>query len=161
MKTKKAIFAGGCFWGVEYYMKKLPGVLSVVSGYTGGDLENPTYEQVSSGSTGHIETVEVEYDPEKTDFETLARYFFEIHDPTQINRQGPDIGEQYQSAIFYSDDEERKIAEKLITILKEKGFDVVTKVLPASKFWPAENYHQDYYSKTGHTPYCHFYTKRF
>lgn len=161
MKTKKTIFAGGCFWGVEYYFKKLPGVLSVTSGYTGGQIDNPTYKQVCSGNTGHIESVQIEYNSEKTNYETLAKYFFEIHDPTQINRQGPDIGEQYQSAIFYSDDEERKITKKLINILKSKGFDVVTKVLSASKFWPAETYHQDYYAKTGYTPYCHSYTKRF
>lgn len=161
MKTEKVIFAGGCFWGVEYYMKKLPGVLSVTSGYTGGHTQNPTFESIHYEDTGHIEAVQIEYDPEKTDFETLTKYFFEIHDPTQVNRQGPDIGEQYQSAIFYSNDGEQKIAEKLISTLKEKGFDVVTKVLPASKFWPAETYHQDYYAKTGRTPYCHSYTKRF
>jgi peptide methionine sulfoxide reductase msrA/msrB len=158
---KKAYFAGGCFWGVEYHFEHKFGVISAVSGYMGGKKDNPTYEEVKSGKTGHLETVEVTYDPQKVSYEELARFFFEIHDPTQEDGQGPDIGEQYKSAIFYSDEEEKKIAEKLIGILKEKGYNIVTKVLPVSKFYPAENYHQDYYERRGQKPYCHIYKKRF
>ncbi len=160
-RTAKAWFAGGCFWGVEHYFEKEPGVISVVSGYMGGTVEKPTYEQVCSGRTGHAETVEVTYDPDKTSYETLARLFFEIHDPTQLDRQGPDRGPQYRSAVFYGTEKEKAIIEKLIRLLKEKDYKVVTEVAPANTFWPAETYHQDYYAKTGKQPYCHFYTKRF
>ncbi|GAB4317976.1 MAG: bifunctional methionine sulfoxide reductase B/A protein [Bacteroidales bacterium] len=159
--TGEAIFAGGCFWGVEYYMQKEPGVLSVVSGYTGGQKENPTYEEVCSGTTGHFEAVKITYDPAKTNFEKLARLFFEIHDPTQKNGQGPDIGEQYLSALFYQNQAQKEIAEKLVKILKEKGYDVATQILPATTFYEAEDYHQDYYERKGSLPYCHGYTKRF
>lgn len=130
-------------------------------GFMGGQKANPTYEEVCSGQTGHLETVEVNYDASRTNFETLTRYFLEIHDPTQVKRQGPDIGEQYQSAIFYLDYEQKQIAQKLIDILKKKGYQVATILKKADKFYPAERYHQDYYDKTGKTPYCHFYTKRF
>ncbi len=160
-KTVTAIFAGGCFWGVEYYLQKSKGVKTVVSGYIGGHKENPTYEEVCSGKTGHYEAVEVTYDPHQTDFETLARLFFEIHDPTHWNHQGPDHGEQYRSAVFYQTESEKEITEKLIQLLKDKGFKVVTEVRPATRFWKAENYHQDYYEHKGTTPYCHGYTKRF
>lgn len=160
-EANKAIFAGGCFWGVEYYMEKQPGVKSVVSGYTGGKTKNPSYEEVCYGKTGHIEAVEIEFDPDKTSYEELAKLFFEIHDPTQVNRQGPDIGEQYRSEVFYLDKGQKQIAEKLINQLKEKGFDVATKITKASDFYPAEAYHQDYYERKGSTPYCHGYTKRF
>jgi peptide methionine sulfoxide reductase msrA/msrB len=159
--TEKAYFAGGCFWGTEHYLKKVEGVLSAKAGYMGGHTENPTYEEVCSGTTGHAETVEVEFDPSKTNFEILARLFFEIHDPTQINGQGPDIGNQYRSAIFYVDDTQKLIVEKLIGLLRSKGYDVQTQVVKAGPFWIAENYHQDYYDKTGKQPYCHFFTKRF
>lgn len=159
--TKKAIYAGGCFWGVEYYMQKQEGVIETTVGYIGGTKDNPTYEEVCSNSTGHYEAIEVEYDPEKISYEDLTKLFFEIHDPTQENGQGPDIGEQYKSVIFYDTDEEREIAQKLIDELKSKGYDVVTKVIKATKFWPAEDYHQDYYNKKGTLPYCHGYTKRF
>lgn len=159
--TQKAYFAGGCFWGVEYHFQKLPGVISTKVGYMGGNVENPTYEEVSGHGTGHAESMEVIFDPEKTSFEELAKYFFEIHDPTQINRQGPDIGEQYRSVIFYVDEEQKKISQKLINILKEKGYKVVTELEKAGTFWGAEEYHQKYYAKNGHTPYCHIYTKRF
>jgi peptide methionine sulfoxide reductase msrA/msrB len=161
VKTQKAYFAGGCFWGVEYYFRKAKGVLSTQVGYMGGHVKNPTYEEVCTGKTGHAETMEVEYDPSQTDYETLARLFFEIHDPTQVNRQGPDIGYQYRSAIFYIDDSQKNIAEKLIKILKEKGHKVATEVTKVDTFWKAENYHQSYYQKNGHEPYCHVYTKRF
>jgi len=159
--TARAYFAGGCFWGVEHLYEGQEGVLSATSGYMGGSTENPTYEEVISGMTGHLETVEVEYDPEKVTYEELARFFFEIHDPTQASGQGPDIGEQYLSAVFYHNDEEKKTAETLIGILSDNGYDVVTKVLPAGEFWKAEGYHQDYYARTGRQPYCHVYTERF
>jgi peptide methionine sulfoxide reductase msrA/msrB len=158
---RKAYFAGGCFWGTEYYLQKEPGVLSTTVGYMGGRTSNPTYKGVSSGTTGHAETVEVEYNPSVTNFETLARLFFEIHDPTQHNRQGPDIGDQYRSAIFYNDDHEKEVAEKLIRLLNEKGYKVVTQIVKAEEFWEAELYHQEYYIHNGHRPYCHAFTERF
>jgi peptide methionine sulfoxide reductase msrA/msrB len=161
MKTAYAHFAGGCFWGLEHLFEQKEGVISAVSGYMGGSKDDPTYSGVCSGTTGHLESVEVEYDLEKISYEDLARYFFEIHDPTQANGQGPDIGAQYLSAVFYGTDEERATAERLIGILKDKGYDVATKVLPATKFWKAEDYHQDYYARNGHQPYCHAYKKRF
>ena len=157
----RAWFAGGCFWGVESLLEDQPGVLSAVSGYMGGPGENPTYKQVSSGTSGHIETVEVVYDPSKTDYETLARRFFEIHDPTQTDRQGPDVGPQYASVVFYGSDAERAAAERLVGLLQKKGFDVVTRLQPAGPFWPAEDYHQDYYARTGKAPYCHEHVDRF
>jgi peptide methionine sulfoxide reductase msrA/msrB len=160
-RTGRAVFAGGCFWGVEYYFQQEPGVISATSGYIGGHKDNPTYKEVCYTDTGHAEAVEVVFDPEKTDFEKLARLFFEIHDPTQVNRQGPDIGEQYRSAVYPLDDEQKAVTEKLIAELKAKGFKVATKVEPAATFWPAEDYHQDYYFKTGKTPYCHTRVKRF
>ncbi len=160
-KTEKAIFAGGCFWGVEYYMEKHQGVLSATSGYTGGSVNNPSYEDVISKRSGHIEAVEIVYDPSVTSYEEVAKLFFEIHDPTQIDRQGPDVGEQYRSEVFYLSEEQKQITEKLIQELESKGYKVATKVSPASKFWKAENYHQDYYNKKGSLPYCHGYTKRF
>ncbi len=161
VKTEKAYFAGGCFWGVEYYFQKEEGVLSTNVGYMGGHQENPTYQEVCNGTTGHAEAMEVVFDPSKTNFEKLARLFFEIHDPTQINHQGPDIGEQYRSAIFYIDDEQKKNAEKLINILDEKGYKIATEITKADKFWQAEDNHQDYYQNNGKRPYCHAYTKRF
>jgi len=160
-KTDTAIFAGGCFWGVEYYMQKSKGVKTVVSGYIGGHKDHPTYEEVCSGKTGHYEAVEVVFDPSRTNYETIARLFFEIHDPTQWNHQGPDFGEQYRSAVFYKNEEQKEIAEKLVKILKEKGYKVVTELKKATTFWYAEGYHQDYYEHKGSTPYCHGYTKRF
>ena len=160
-KGARAIFAGGCFWGVEHFFAKAPGVIETTVGYTGGHVKNPTYEQVCSKRTGHAEAIEVVYDPEKTDFETLARLFFETHDPTQVDRQGPDVGEQYRSAVFYLDDEQKAVTEKLIRQLEAEGLDVATEVVKASTFYPAETYHQDYYAKTGKAPYCHRYVKRF
>jgi peptide methionine sulfoxide reductase msrA/msrB len=160
-ETDTAIFAGGCFWGVEFYMHKSPGVLSVKSGYTGGHKDQPDYEEVCSGKTGHLEAVEIVFDPSVTNYETLARLFFEIHDPTQWNHQGPDFGEQYQSAVFYLNDQQKQVAEKLIGLLKQKGFNVVTQVRKASKFWVAEDYHQEYYGHKGTLPYCHGYVRRF
>jgi peptide methionine sulfoxide reductase msrA/msrB len=156
-----AIFAGGCFWGVEHLMQQVPGVISVVSGYTGGTKERPTYQEVCSHTTGHAEAVRITYDPFKTTYETLARLFFEIHDPTQVDGQGPDLGDQYRSEVFYTTLEQKAIAEKLIGILCSKGYQVITKVVPATTFWEAEDYHQDYYEHKGTQPYCHRYTKRF
>jgi peptide methionine sulfoxide reductase msrA/msrB len=159
--TKMAYFAGGCFWGVEHLFEKQEGVIEARSGYMGGRTENPSYQDVSYKNTGHIEVVEIEYDPSKVSYETLAKLFFEIHDPTQKNGQGPDIGEQYLSVVFYNDDDEKQVAEKLIGVLKAKGYDVATTLRKKEPFWIAEDYHQNYYKKTGKQPYCHAYTKRF
>jgi peptide methionine sulfoxide reductase msrA/msrB len=160
-KNETAIFAGGCFWGVEHLMKQLPGVISVTSGYSGGITSNPIYEEVCTQPTGHAEAVKIIFDPSKVNYETLAKRFFEIHDPEQLNRQGPDKGEQYRSEIFYTTPEQKEIALKLINILKNKDFKVVTKVTSATKFWKAEDYHQNYYEKNQKQPYCHFYSKKF
>ena len=157
----RAIFAGGCFWGVEYFFQKAPGVLSTRVGYTGGRTQNPTYQEVCRGNTGHVEALEVVYDPNVTNYETLARLFFETHDPTQLNRQGPDVGEQYRSAVFYLDNQQRDTAVRLIEELKANGYAVATTVEKASTFWPAEDYHQQYYTKKNGSPYCHIYQKRF
>lgn len=160
-KIETAIFAGGCFWGVEYYMQKQPGVITVESGYIGGNKENPTYEEVCRKDTGHAEATRITFDKTKTNYETLARIFFEIHDPTQTDGQGPDIGEQYRSEIFYTTPTQKEIAEKLIRLLQEKGYDVATTITPATKFWKAEDYHQNYYVRKGTEPYCHGYVRRF
>lgn len=156
-----AYFAGGCFWGVEHLMQKQEGVISVESGYMGGHVENPDYEQVCRHDTGHAEVVKVTYDPDKISYLTLAKLFFEIHDPTQKGGQGPDMGDQYRSEIFYTSLQQKATAERLIKILIQKGYDVVTRVSPASEFWKAEEYHQDYYERKGTQPYCHKYTRRF
>jgi peptide methionine sulfoxide reductase msrA/msrB len=156
-----AIFAGGCFWGVEYYLQKSAGVISVISGYTGGVVKNPTYREVCTGNTGHAEAVKIVYDPDKTSYEKLLRLFLEIHDPTQVGRQGPDIGDQYRSGIFYMNDDQKQIAEKCLNILKSKGYNIATELTKASEFYPAEAYHQDYYFNNGKVPYCHGYTRRF
>ncbi|MBK6524406.1 MAG: bifunctional methionine sulfoxide reductase B/A protein [Crocinitomicaceae bacterium] len=156
-----AIFASGCFWGTEYFFEKAEGVISTQVGYIGGHKENPTYKEVCAHTTGHAEAVMVVYDPSKTNYETLCKLFFETHDPTQVNRQGPDIGDQYRTEVFYMNDEQKQIAEKLIAILEEGGMKVATKVTKATKFWEGEDYHEHYYSNKGGTPYCHGYTKRF
>jgi peptide methionine sulfoxide reductase msrA/msrB len=161
MEQKKAYYAGGCFWGVEHLFQGKEGVLDAVSGYMGGELNDPTYQDVLTGRTGHLEAVEITYDPALVSYEELTKFFFEIHDPTQANGQGPDIGPQYLSAVFFSSDEEKATAEKLIKILKEKGYDVVTELIPGETFWKAEDYHQDYYVKKNQQPYCHFYQKKF
>jgi len=160
-KMEKVYFAGGCFWGTEHHFKKAEGVVSTSVGYIGGNKLNPTYEEVCSGTTGHAEVVEVEYDPQKTDYDKLARLFFEIHDFTQVNRQGPDIGEQYRTEIFYTNKTQLEKSQKLINLLSEMGYKVATKLTTANKYWEAEKYHQDYYEKTGSTPYCHIYKKIF
>lgn len=158
---KKAYFAAGCFWGVEFLFQKQIGVLEVVSGYMGGDIENPTYKIVCSGFSGHLEVVEVVFDESIVSYETLAKLFFEIHDFTQTNGQGPDIGTQYLSAIFYCDENQKNIAEELIEQLKKKAYKVATTLRPKVKFYKAESYHQNYYNKSGKTPYCHSYRKVF
>ncbi len=127
-KTDTAYFAGGCFWGVEHLMKTKDGVISTAVGYIGGHKENPTYKEVCSGNTGHAEALEVVFNPEKISFEDLAKLFFEIHDFTQVNRQGPDIGNQYRSGIFYLNDAQKQTSEKLINVLSEKGYKVATEV---------------------------------
>lgn len=160
-QTETAVFAGGCFWGVEHLFKDMPGVKELQVGYTGGSLSNPSYKQVCTHTTGHAEALRIVFDPEIVSFETLAKHFFEIHDPTQSNGQGPDIGPQYRSAVFYTTPSQRDIALRLINILKEKGFKVVTQVLALETFWPAEEYHQHYYVKKGAAPYCHRRVKRF
>ena len=160
-KYKKAIFASGCFWGTEYYMQKAKGVISTEVGYIGGTKDNPTYKEVCTGKTGHAEACLVVYDPEQTTYEELAKLFFETHDPSQVNRQGPDIGTQYRTEIFYLDDEQKATAEKLIKILNDKDYNVVTKVTPATTFWKGEDYHQSYYENKNGTPYCHIYKKKF
>lgn len=152
---ERAIYAGGCFWGVEYYMNNNPGVLSTTVGYINGKTDNPTYEEVCSHSTEHAEAIEIFFDPTVTSFNKLAKLFFEIHDFTQVNRQGPDVGDQYRSAIFYLSNNQKQIADSLVNILTNKGYKVATEITAAKVFWPAENYHQDYYEKKGGIPYCH------
>ena len=161
METKKAYFAGGCFWGVEYYFNQVDGVTEALSGFMGGHLENPTYKDICYKDTGHLEVVEVEYNPDEVSYEILAKLFFEIHNPTQTNGQGPDIGSQYLSAVFVSNEEEKTTIKKLINALEENNYDIATKIIEKSKFYPAEDYHQHYYEKSGKMPYCHSYIKRF
>jgi peptide methionine sulfoxide reductase msrA/msrB len=150
-----AYFAAGCFWGVEYYLQKAKGVISAESGYMGGHMDNPTYDEVCTGRSGHAETVRVIFDTKTTDFSTLVKLFFEIHDFTQVNRQGPDVGTQYRSAIFYKNIQQKEQADEIITLLKHKGYKVATSLETASKFFLAESYHQNYYFKKGGVPYCH------
>ncbi|MEG1499231.1 MAG: bifunctional methionine sulfoxide reductase B/A protein [Bacteroidales bacterium] len=156
-----AIFAGGCFWGVEYWMKKLPGIDSIDVGYIGGTLEKPTYEEVCRKNTGHIEAVRILFHPEKISYQDLVQRFFEIHDPEQMGGQGPDIGHQYISAIFYTTAKQKETAVKMINRLSNKGYKIATKLIPASTFWKAEEEHQNYYENKHMLPYCHGYTKRF
>ena len=158
---KKAYFASGCFWGTEYYFMKAKGVEATATGYMGGHVENPSYQQVCQKNTGHLETVEVVYDPKQTSYADLVKLFFETHDFTQTDGQGPDIGPQYRSCIFYSTPEEKETAEKYIRILTDKGYRVATMLKPVSHFWKAEDYHQQYYQHKGTTPYCHIYRKLF
>lgn len=160
-RTETAIFASGCFWGTQYYLQRAAGVISTRVGYTGGHVDNPTYKQVCTDKTGHAEAVEVVYDPSKTSYEQLAKLYFETHDFTQLNRQGPDVGTQYRSVVFYLDEKQKEIAAELIKVLRGKGHNVKTTIVPAGRFWPGEGYHQDYYEKTGKTPYCHIYRKIF
>ncbi len=159
--TEIAVFASGCFWGTEYFMKRQEGVISTTVGYTGGHVENPTYREVCAKNTGHYEAVQVEFDPSVVSYQQLAQWFFETHDPTQTNGQGPDIGPQYRSAIFVQNEAQREVANDLIGILQAKGMRIATEVKDAATFWPAELYHQDYYDNKGGTPYCHAYQPLF
>ncbi len=161
VKTERAIFASGCFWGTEYYFQNVKGVIRTNAGYTGGHKEKATYRDVCSGTTGHAEAVEVLFDPSQTSYEELTRLFFETHNPGHKYRQGPDIGTQYRSAIFYLNEDQKQIAEKLIRQLRDKGHEVVTEVAKANIFWKAEDKHQQYYTKSGGNPYCHTYVKKF
>jgi peptide methionine sulfoxide reductase msrA/msrB len=158
-KTEVAYFAGGCFWGLEHYFQLGPGVVDAVSGYMQGRLENPGYDQVCTDTTGHAETVKVLYDPSKITYRRLLDAFFKMHDPTQVNRQGPDVGEQYRSGIWYTSDQQKREAEGYIKELAtQKTFGdgrIVTQVEPAKTFYPAEQYHQDYIQKTGRACHIH------
>jgi peptide methionine sulfoxide reductase msrA/msrB len=158
---RKAYFASGCFWGTEYWFMKVAGVKATAAGFMGANLDNPTYLQVKKGTTGHLECVEVEYDTTETNYENLVKLFFETHDFTQTDGQGPDIGSQYLSCIFYLNDEEKTIATAYIQRLEEKGYKVATQLRLATKFWIAEDYHQQYYEHKGTQPYCHSYRKIF
>lgn len=148
----EAIFAAGCFWGVQYYFDQVPGVLETTAGYIGGHMKNPTYEDVISHGTGHAEAVKIGFNPSKVSYETLLKHFFRMHDPTQLNRQGSDIGDNYRSAIFYKDNTQKKTAMAQIDKLeKEKRYSasIVTTLEPATAFWPAEDYHQKFTERTG------------
>lgn len=157
VQTEVAYFAGGCFWGIEHYFQKGPGVIDAVSGYMQGSAANPTYKQVCNSPTGHAETVKVVFDPQRVSFRRLVQAFFDMHDPTQLNRQGPDVGEQYRSGIWYTSDAQQRVAEEAIRELEAKkafgGRKIVTEVEAARTFWAAEEYHQDYIVKTGRA--CH------
>ena len=157
----KAYFASGCFWGTEYHFMKAKGVTETTVGYMGGHTSNPAYVEVCNGQTGHAETTEVVFDSAITSYDEMVKLFFETHDFTQVDGQGPDIGNQYRSVIFYISDEQMQTAQKYIDILKGKGFRVATELLPAPTFWKAEHYHQQYYDKKNGTPYCHIYHKIF
>ena len=152
VKTDTAVFASGCFWGTEYFLQQMDGVIDTKPGYIGGSVDNPTYKEVCAGTTGHAEAVEVVYNPNEVTFEKLLDTFFELHDPTTLNRQGPDIGTQYRSAAYFSNDEEKQIIESKINTLNESGkftSKIVTEIEAISDFYNAEDYHQDYYKKRG------------
>jgi len=152
---QKAFFAAGCFWGVEHHFKKAEGVVKTTVGYSGGHVDDPSYKQVTTGRTGHKEAIEVMYRPDKISYEELVKLFFEIHDFTQTNGQGPDIGEQYLSYIFYLNNDQKEVAENIIEQLEAMKYDVATELEKVENFYKAEEYHQDYYDKTGKQPYCH------
>ena len=158
-----AIFAGGCFWGVEHFFQGIVGVTAVISGYSGGHTDNPTYNDVLTGNTGHIEVVQIEYNENKVSYNELLDMFFKIHDPTTIDRQGPDIGEQYKSVIFYGNDIELNLASKKIKTLDAGNYfnnPIVTELRVAKTFYKAEEYHQDYIEKTGRICYHQAYVKQ-
>lgn len=160
-QNEVAFYAGGCFWGVEHFLEKLDGVVSVDSGYMGGASDSPTYKQVSSGNSGHLEAVRVIYKGDKISYKAITKRFFEIHDPTQADGQGPDIGAQYLSAVFYASPEEKTQAQGLIDLLVARDYKVATELKEVATFWPAEDYHQNYYEKSGKEPYCHSPVSRF
>jgi peptide-methionine (S)-S-oxide reductase len=152
-----ATLAAGCFWCVEAVFDDLKGVQEVVSGYSGGHTENPSYRQVCDGDTGHAEVAEIKFDPSVISFKDVLRVFFSVHDPTTLNRQGNDIGTQYRSAIFYHNDDQKRDAEEVIKEITDEGvYDepIVTEVVPFEKFWPAEDYHQEYFANNPNQPYC-------
>lgn len=152
-----ATLAAGCFWCVEAVFDDLNGVEDVVSGYSGGHTENPTYREVCNGDTGHAEVAQIKYDPSVISFKDVLRVFFSVHDPTTMNRQGHDIGTQYRSAIYYHNDQQKRDAEEVIKEITDEGvFDdpIVTEVTPFEKFWPAEDYHQEYFANNPNVPYC-------
>ena len=156
-KTETATFAAGCFWCVEAVLDRLEGVSDVESGYMGGAIDNPTYKMICRGDTGHAEVVQVKFDPVKISYEKLLNYFFALHDPTTLNRQGNDVGTQYRSAIFFHSSGQRQIAEKSVNEKNEKGIfhsPIVTEITEVEKFYPAEKYHQDYYRNNKAAPYC-------
>ena len=149
--------AGGCFWCVEAVYVEMMGVQSVVSGYMGGQVDNPTYEQICTGMTGHAEVIQVTYDPDVVSLEQILSVFFTVHDPTTLNRQGNDVGTQYRSAIFYHTEEQKEVAEKIMAEVTAEGLwpnRLVTELTPVSTFYPAEAYHQDYYARNPYQPYC-------
>lgn len=156
-----AVFAGGCFWGVQHHFEKMEGVIRTLVGYTGGEETSPTYSDVRNHLTHHVEAVLVEYDATKVTYTDLCKLFFEIHDPAQTDGQGEDIGQQYRSCVFYKDDMQQADTQEVIRILRDKGYEVNTLVLPLQEFWIGEEYHQRYYEKTGGEPYCHFRVKKF
>lgn len=158
-KTEQATFAGGCFWCIEAVFDQIPGVLRAESGYTGGQVANPTYHEVCEGTTGHAEAVQIEFDPARVTYDQLLELFWEAHDPTQLNRQGNDVGTQYRSAIFYHGDAQKKAAEESIRKLASSGKHagkIVTQVEPATTFYSAEKYHQEYYVNNRSQGYCRF-----
>ena len=157
----EAIVAGGCFWGLDYLFSQWPGVVLTEVGYTGGDVDQPSYDAVCVGGTGHVEAVRILFDKAQTSYSEIIKTFFEMHDPTQANGQGPDIGSQYHSAIVIYHDAQKEVAEYWMRALAKQSVQVATKLLPPSVFWPAEEYHQAYYKKHKGAPYCHVYTKRF
>ena len=148
---EEAIFAAGCFWGVQFYFDQVPGVTKTEVGYTGGHTDNPSYEAVCTHTTGHAEAVRIEFNPKQVSYDKLLRQFFRMHDPTQLNRQGPDVGDSYRSAIFYKDENQKKLAQQIIDELNQSKYSgkIVTTLEPADKFWPAENYHQKFTERTG------------
>lgn len=159
MPLETATLAGGCFWCLEAVYDQVSGVKDVVSGYTGGHLPNPTYRRVCDGNTGHAEAVQIQFDPEQISYRELLEIFFSIHDPTTLNRQGADVGTQYRSAIFYHSEEQRQVAEQLVRELTEQQVfrdPIVTQIVPATTFYPAEEYHQEYFARNPYQPYCQF-----
>ena len=152
--SQKATFGAGCFWGVEARFRQVPGIADATVGYMGGHVEHPTYEQVCRDDTGHVEVVEVVFDPDVVEYAQLVRAFFAMHDPTQVNRQGPDVGEQYRSAIFVHDDQQRSVAEQVRAEMEVSGRfpgPIATRIEPAATFWKAEDYHQQYLARRGGT----------
>ena len=155
--SERATLAGGCFWCIEAAFKQLDGVESAVSGYAGGHVDDPTYEAVCRGETGHAEAVQVTYDPDALAYEDLLEVFFSVHNPTTEDREGPDVGTQYRSAVYYHDDAQREAVERFVDELESEGvYDdpIVTEIEPLERFWEAEEYHQDYFEKNPNKPYC-------